>query len=132
MPHRRRLLAALLALVAGLLLFVGWCWVSRPRHRINEASFEHIWSGMTRAEVEAILGVPPGIYVPRELADAIDPINNWVAADSPELQTETWWSSEGGVIVTFRRDGTVNTAQFIPVCFESPTLLERIKSWLGW
>jgi hypothetical protein len=53
---------ALLALAIGLVVLAAWMFVlwQRPS-RITEENFERIQPGMSRAEVEAILG-PPGDY----------------------------------------------------------------------
>jgi hypothetical protein len=47
-------------LVAGLL----WLWLRPvpPSARVNAAAFAHIERGMTPAEVEAVIGLPPGDY----------------------------------------------------------------------
>src|SRR5262245_29182227 len=44
------------------------CWALAPEgRRINRAGFDRIKDGMTRAEVEAILGAPPGDYTARKV-----------------------------------------------------------------
>jgi hypothetical protein len=58
--HRRKLLVALggLAVLVAVGAFVVW-----PRaDRITRENYDRIREGMTRAEVEAILGGPPGDY----------------------------------------------------------------------
>jgi hypothetical protein len=50
-------LAVVLVLAGGLIALLG------PRHcPVNRAAFERVENGMTRAEVHAILGGPPGDY----------------------------------------------------------------------
>jgi hypothetical protein len=52
-----------LLLVAILLGVVGFYPLLAPTpHRIDQEHFELIQTGMTKAEVEAIFGVPPGRY----------------------------------------------------------------------
>src|SRR5262245_5172511 len=62
-PRRRKVLVALVAVVVAGLAYAGWLWLAwRPSHRlINRENFKRIEQGMTRKEVEAILG-PPGDY----------------------------------------------------------------------
>src|SRR5262245_6589953 len=77
MKKRRRLLV--LGLLATALLVTGWmASVLRqrsapPPHRINPESFEQIRADMTMAEVEAIVGVPPGNYASVDVAIASGP-----------------------------------------------------------
>jgi hypothetical protein len=61
MPSRRRLL-----LLGGVILFLAvgvliWC-LTRPNPQIDRERFGQLKDGMTLAEVEAILGAPPGNY----------------------------------------------------------------------
>src|SRR5688500_12657474 len=55
-------LTVLAVLLAGGYLFL--CWTA-PRHNITLKAFDAIQEGMARAEVEAILRVPPGHYLVR-------------------------------------------------------------------
>ena len=61
---RRRWKVAL-ALVAGVLLGAA-LWLrlrpDPPSARINSSAYERIEDGMTPAEVEAVIGLPPGDY----------------------------------------------------------------------
>jgi succinate dehydrogenase flavin-adding protein (antitoxin of CptAB toxin-antitoxin module) len=54
---RRGMLAAL---IAGVTFF--YPLLAPTPHRIDEAHFRQIQAGMTRAQVEAIFGAPPGEY----------------------------------------------------------------------
>src|SRR5262245_49350491 len=54
---RRGMLAAL---IAGVTFF--YPLLAPTPHRIDEAHFRQIQPGMTRAQVEAIFGAPPGEY----------------------------------------------------------------------
>jgi hypothetical protein len=129
--RRRTLLVALAAVALGLTGYAGW-QAFTSGHRINKATFHQIGSGMTLAEVEALLGAPPGNYAPPELSEVIEAINAWADADSPEPRVETWWSEDGGVIVTFHPDGTGEGAQFIDVRGGKPPFLERVRQRFGW
>ena len=63
MGKRKRLLLSA-PIVAGLAVvaLTPWARPTPPRHRINRHGFEQIRMGMTQADVEGILGVPPGQY----------------------------------------------------------------------
>ena len=90
MKARILLGTALLALlaVAGSFSVV---WFTRPTHRINRVSFGQMKQGMTKDEVEALLGCPPGDFgtaplAVRQTAGALTPldeIKSWYAAVTP-------------------------------------------------
>ena len=63
MKKRKRLLLALLALgcLAIALLWLG-LWLTPPSHGITREVTARVQPGMTAAEVEAIMGMPPGFY----------------------------------------------------------------------
>ena len=135
MTKRRAILvriaiAALISLPLGYAAFVTW-QAFTPTHRITTANFGRIRAGMTREEVEAVFGVPPGNYCHTDFSDVIDPVNRLADALYPELRSETWWSDEGGAIVTFGADGTVVGMQLVQTRFSKPSLLERFRAWLG-
>src|SRR5262249_33765325 len=76
----------LLGLLGVVLLLLGGgvlLWVILPHHRISRASYEMIRQGMTQAEVEAVMGVPPGEYkfwgteVSSRTAIAVYPPSAW-------------------------------------------------------
>jgi hypothetical protein len=62
--RRRWKVALLLAAGCALLGVAGWALLRppAPSARINEAAYERIEDGMTPAEVEAVIGLPPGDY----------------------------------------------------------------------
>jgi hypothetical protein len=52
-----------LLLLALVIVVIGFYPLLAPtEHRIDQAHFELIQVGMSRADVEAIFGVPPGLY----------------------------------------------------------------------
>jgi hypothetical protein len=123
--RRRRLFVGVIA-AGGLVAFVAWLWLVPPHHHINRDSFEKIRRGMTQAQVEAILGVPPGDY-------------SFGAKIAPQgrqrplpigVREEEWWADEEGVVVAFNED------RLVIECWRSlgarPDLLERIMRRLGW
>ena len=58
---RRRLARALLILLIGSVT-VLYPLLAPPAHRIDKEHFDKIVRGMTKEQVETILGVPPGQY----------------------------------------------------------------------
>jgi hypothetical protein len=69
-----------------------------PKHRINEESFQRIKSGMTYAEVEAILGAPPGDH-------RVDPDDESFVGgsltNSPWLLCHNWIGEDLAICVHF-------------------------------
>jgi hypothetical protein len=140
MPKRRTLVCVALATVAiGVAVFL--CLPRTPR--FTEEQFERIHNGMTKAEVEAVLGCPPENYSgdkyllillevesgPRRLAAASN--CEW-AADKPDWK---WGQSEQaalGIRTWFDGDGRVIGKQQLNYIYKWPTLLERLRAWVGW
>jgi hypothetical protein len=106
---RKRLLVVLFALVA--LAVAGAVTVLWPWPRVTKESYERIKLGMTRGEVEAILGVPPGDYtggptrssrLKSEMEIAHD--LSW-SGGSPETWGEWWKGDAADVMVRFSPSG---------------------------
>jgi hypothetical protein len=70
----RFLLVTLVAVVIGF-----YPLLAPTPHRIDQAHFELIQDGMTKADVEAIFGVPPGRYDWAE-PDSLARIQLWMSA----------------------------------------------------
>jgi hypothetical protein len=131
MTKRRRLLG-LVAVVAvvGLTAHQGWRTLA-PQHRINHHSFEQIQKGMTRAEVEAVLGVPPGSY---SLGSAAALPN--APGDQPTRRLAVWQSdaADGRLCVLFDADwpeGLVAEKLFVEYA-QPPSWWQRVRGRLGW
>src|SRR5436853_4262707 len=57
----------LLAFAAvGVGTYAGVRFLPKQTHRFDQAAFDRIQLGMTRAQVESVLGSPPGDYRPQE------------------------------------------------------------------
>jgi hypothetical protein len=100
-------LAVLLVLV-GILLPVLFPWPSK----VNRANYERIELGMSRAEVEAIFGGPPGDYRTRPVT--IPSTSTWEVTTpgtstwnvSVPLSGEVSWSGdEGDAVIQFDASG---------------------------
>jgi hypothetical protein len=134
----RGLLLVLLAVVVGIFPLLA-----PTPHRIDHDHFALIQDGMTKAEVEAIFGVPPGEYDWAEQSYAGQTL--WTSAVSLMQQgdrqnqavvrfllasletaaTETWVSRHGAFSVQFNGDGRV-------VCTFSGGDTEIVPPWRHW
>lgn len=103
MPTRLRLAA--LATVAVFLLLAGALVpVAFPRPSpVTLTTVERVKGGMTQAEVEAILGGPPGDYRTRPTDVEVD------TAPLLSARTEVWEGDEGTVAVSFLGGRVVRT-----------------------
>jgi hypothetical protein len=144
MGKRERLLV--LALLAAAVALAAWWWRVGPSARINREGYERLREGMTRADVEAALGVPPGDYATsqearnhqlcirnlRSVSGTLrTPLPPSQFEDTDDSWVEHWVSDESYVWVRFRRwDATVVVARIhdMPVT----PVLDRIREWLGW
>jgi hypothetical protein len=114
--RRRRLLAALvgLAVVVTAGMFVLWPRLEPPS-RITRENSDRIQVGMSRAEVEAILG-PPGDYRngptnPVILGDLGEGTWPW---SRPNTTCAEWVGDTGWLCVEFNNgDGTMRAGDFL-------------------
>jgi hypothetical protein len=93
---------------AGLVLVLGGALlpIVLPRPSpVTRAAFERIERGMTRAEVEDILGGPPGDYRTRPGARLLIDIRGGGSMPVPAYRSFATWEGDEGIIeVTFDRD----------------------------
>jgi hypothetical protein len=91
---------------------------SRQPARPSRAAFAQIGMGMTRAEVEAIVGSPPGYYGPGEL----DVDVHRVARGLSTATWDHWICTEGELLIRFSdgrvADMLVYDAVFAPLADE--------------
>jgi len=112
--RRRRLLATLAGLLVAL---VALAMVLAPRSvdasRVTRENCRRIRSGMTRAEVEAILG-PAGDYRTGETEhDASEPLDlQDFGEDNPSVRIELWQGDAGAMIVGFDASGRAANGWF--------------------
>ncbi len=119
---RRRLLLALGVALAVLVAAVAVWWLAPPRPGVTAANCARIKKGMREAEVEAILGGPPGCYVRGRLGGEF-PV--------PAGEGPAFWhdgSLGGQVDVWYAADGTVERAEFTPL--DGPFSVQRLLSRL--
>ena len=137
--RRRVLVLYVLATALGLVGYAGFhAYVFSPPG-VNREGFDRIRVGMTRREVEAVLGGPAGVRRgPERSYLAPDGVFNIAPAETvpPQadadfyLHCETWYGADDQfVLVSFRPDGTLRDKMFIRMF--DPSLLKRIRQRLG-
>ena len=125
MTKRRLVWAGVVLLLAVAACFILWQLFGKS-NSVNLANHWRIRGGETLAEVEAILGGPPGDYTSTPGQKRFR-LNVWYE------RSETWVSDEGMVIVGFDTDGrATGTRSFIGPGVQTPDVLERLRRWLGW
>jgi hypothetical protein len=124
MSGRVYLLGVGLALVAGALAFTDWALSLQPG--VTEANVRRIRPGMTRVQVEALLGPPStpwwlGVW---ELSPDNEP---------RRLPFLVWEREEGSVSALFELDGRLRSiTPWRPPSTARRGLLARLRAWLGW
>ena len=116
--NRRRLLLgiglpALAAVVAYLAL-----WLTAPRQGITRANFEKLSEGMSKKEVETILGAPPGNYSKHGDPSFRKPPVYWWLVDDLAIYAE--FSAENRLIW---KEATGFEGQ--------ESFLTKLRRWLG-
>jgi len=119
MTRRRKLFW--FAITAGFVVAVYFVFrPGIPKHNINPASFQKIKEGMTLAEVEAIFGVPAGVYTTRPYKRDVH------AEDALE-----WVGDEGALFVWFDQETKTVHRCFSFMPETGLTWFERFQIWLG-
>jgi len=110
----------LLAGVAVFLVLVGTLFpVLLPRPSpVTFTNYERISTGMTRAEVEQILGGPPGDYRTRPVLTLLP--------SGGGLRWAVWQGNEGTAEVSFDRSGSVILRRFLTAEPRQPGLIETL------
>jgi hypothetical protein len=141
-PRLKRSLLAV-AVLTGVVL--GAVWVLWPEPAIGPASYERIQLAMTQAEVEAVIGLPPGNYY--RYPGGIP--WNWKRGPfgftreekglslrhrSEQIPFEHWWGNEYAIQVAFDPDGHAIGCALLDVepVGSSPSLLYSIRTRLRW
>jgi hypothetical protein len=103
--------AALVALLVGVVSFAAA--LSLKRRSINQIGFDQLRDEMTRPEVEAVLGGPPGDYTLGKCAwPRRSFYRNANAAIYLGWTWEEWISDEGGIVLIFDKEGRVVEKRF--------------------
>ncbi len=119
MSRRVYLLGVAVALVGLALGFTDWALSLRPG--VTEANTRRVREGMTRAEVEAILGGPGTLWIPPH-------------RPTPPSTTYFWTGPRGEAVIRF--SASTGPGDFVKsVHFkrtEGTSRLARLRAWLGW
>ena len=107
--RRRRYRLLLLGLLA-LLLWGAILFALRPSSAPSAAGFyPHLQRGMTRAEVETVLGGPPGDYYTQDRTRATSVLRP-LGPKPPE-----WFYDDGYIVVYFGDDDRCVRASLVPL-----------------
>ena len=153
MTMRNRLL---IGLATTLLLSLGIIWLFWPERQIGPATFHRIQEGMTAAEVEGLIGLPPGDYYtgPRSIGGVTSrgPYG-WLREErglpfreipktwhyESERKHETgcmkaWWGNDFAINVAFNKSDEVVSWQLFNVvpAVRGPGIFDRLQQWIGW
>lgn len=104
-------------LAAGLagLFAVSLLLIRQDGNRINRANYEKIHSGMTRDEVDTLLGSPTFCY-PKAFDSGYTALYAWFGdwLNDPAWEYENYFIEDGYIWVQFDRDGRVAATGFVP------------------
>jgi hypothetical protein len=117
MTTRRFFFGLLFALVI-LACFAGWLWIASVP-RVTLAKFERVNKGMSREEVIRTVGSQPA-----KIADV--PGQLYI---EPDASLDIWACEEGMLLIHFDDNGIA--ARVAVERTQPPTLIEKIRHWLG-
>lgn len=103
---------------------IGWrisTVAARRPPRINQESFNEILVGMTVAEVEAIIGGPPGDYT----------YGRRMAFNHHAIAVTTWTGDEAEIQLRLDTRNVVTRKFLAPTRESFPTVRQFISGWLG-
>lgn len=111
------------ALAAALVALALRAALAPPR--LEGSRFTQVRVGMTREQVEAVLGVPPGDYTSDPSPDPAD--NPWAYS-----RLTVWACDDGVLYVGFDDNDVVVDAIAFPLTRPpKPSLPGRLRTWLG-
>ena len=124
---RRRARLALLSAVLALGALVTWLVATAPGPKPGWKTFTQVRRDMTREQVVATVGGPPGDYRTRTNVYPIPPDTDW-----PEY--DFWVSDEAQMCVRFGPDDRVDgviTETVLDQGQSQPSMLQRLRGRLG-
>ena len=115
--------------LAVLIVFctAGGVFLLWPKSKINQESFLQIQKGMTRHEVERILGGPSRCEDGYSVT--------WVGQTGmPMVEEDIWCGEKGAIIIVFDADRVSYTRiSEKPAPLDQPrTFVEKVRSYLPW
>jgi hypothetical protein len=133
---RSRIVWLLVGVLVGAVIGgVTVAYLTAPPHpRINPGQYERIREGMTLADVNLIIGGPPGDYHPGNLGTRVRVIDGRDDFGEDLRLTQMYWSgAEYEIGVLLDRDGIVVARQLTEIASpRQPSWLERLRQTLGW
>jgi hypothetical protein len=148
-PIPLRLLGVAAAALPLLLCGVFALRPPRPWPRLTDENFRKVCHGMTRQEVEALLGAPPGDYgrihavycVNACQGSTCELLENFRHSRKPRRLKDVTPLSPGGEIVLWRDEKRAVAVEFdaggkvackgIGTGVSQPGTVERFREWLG-
>jgi hypothetical protein len=125
---RRRFLQ-LISATALLVLAATLTWIFWPRPQLIPGGFEKVKVGMTLAEVETVLGGPPGVYCSdRAYANYT---TSGVKGKRDSSIIHEWVGAENCIAVWFNADGQ-STGLWHGRTLYTPGYFDRVLGWFGW
>ncbi len=135
MPRNTRIIRFLwiLGMACLILAIVVGLWpLCSPASPISAATLDKIRPGMPRAEVEELLGGPPGDYRHRgvvyDASGVLLPVGQAAAAEYSLDGTEEWRGDQMLIAVRFDRTGGVESAFGLPLA--PPSWYRTLQRWL--
>jgi hypothetical protein len=132
MTTRRRLL--LFGLLAGLLAMAAGVWLLWPRTAITRENAARIQEGMTRQEVESILGGPQRVEVGGKTMTGGSGTSRVVHVMKPGVYAEFpfWVSVEAWIVVSFDENERVRAGgvECRSVVRNEESPLDKLRRWL--
>jgi hypothetical protein len=113
-------------MVAAVAALGAWCLFPSPARSLDVEGYERIQSGMTQADVEAILGAPSAILGSGEHV----PMSMRRFPVDPGTHMAVWMYREGAICAVFGRDGEIRNVNI--KADDSPSFWGRVKRWFSW
>lgn len=125
--RRTRWVTGAVGVLVAVVLAVALTWYATRPYPCR-ATFERVKEGMTRAEVEATVGGPPGDYS----GGRAFPRRAWADSWAPDPGGTSWVAVDGELMVWFDPAGTVTRTDIEDVLrLTGPTVLARLRAMLG-
>jgi hypothetical protein len=98
---------------------------------IDQDHCDRIAEGMTQAQVEDILGGPPGDFCTESVLWFEPAYSMASAMEGQGVRFECWSGNEGQIVVAFDGQGVVRRRDFdLGLRFPQPSVAERVRAWL--
>jgi hypothetical protein len=131
---RKRRWLIVLFVIGTLIAVTVFIYTDRPRPRINRESWDEIRNrieaGLTLAEVEAIIGTPPGDYSSWTLAPGLR--RNVGLNRSDCFAQHLWIGDDSSIHVFVDESGKVQTTHLWEYAEPGDTVIDRLRLWAVW